>query len=343
MKMSVVFLVASLSLVACHKKPAADPAASTTTSAEVSTPVAPSAPLAAPAPGSAPAAPAVPAPFDKASVPVSTVKLGAFPYLSLPAGYVADPGNTLDVVRFPFWLGDHFEWVEGKAYLGRIVPGEKKEFSKYELQRNIEALVEQAGGKKLAEAKIPGDALDKLGNDAKQGLSTGLGDIYNDAAAVYLIHQADRDIWIHFTANTAQGNWAIVEAKPFVPTAKLLPASALKDAIDTTGKATIAVNFALDQAVILPDSRPQIGEVVALLRDPGLKLSVEGHTDASGTPAHNLALSQARAGAVVAALTGAGVARDRLRAKGFGADRPVADNATDAGRARNRRVELVRV
>ena len=84
--------------------------------------------------------------------------------------------------------------------------------------------------------------------------------------------------------------------------------------------------------------------MLALLReDPALRLSIDGHTDASGDAAHNLRLSEARARSVVAALTGQGIDAARLEAKGHGQSRPVADNATDDGRAKNRRVELVRL
>ena len=70
---------------------------------------------------------------------------------------------------------------------------------------------------------------------------------------------------------------------------------------------------------------------------------MEGHTDNTSTPAHNQQLSERRAQAVVAALTQQGVAASRLQAAGFGQTRPLADNATEPGRAQNRRVELVKL
>lgn len=76
--------------------------------------------------------------------------------------------------------------------------------------------------------------------------------------------------------------------------------------------------------------------------NPELKLSVEGHTDNVGTPASNKTLSEARAKSVVSALVGQGIAADRLSPVGYGKDKPVADNGTEEGRAKNRRVELVK-
>ena len=105
----------------------------------------------------------------------------------------------------------------------------------------------------------------------------------------------------------------------------------------------LGINFDLDSAAIRPESTAVLDEMVAILvAQPSWKLAIEGHTDSTGTDARNLALSRQRAAAVVAYLTGRGVAPSRLRAAGFGPTRPIADNGTELGRARNRRVELVR-
>ena len=77
-----------------------------------------------------------------------------------------------------------------------------------------------------------------------------------------------------------------------------------------------------------------------LSKDATLKLEVQGHTDNVGSDAYNQTLSEARARAVVDWLTKHGTAPDRLTAKGYGQTVPVADNNTDEGRAKNRRVEI---
>jgi outer membrane protein OmpA-like peptidoglycan-associated protein len=87
-----------------------------------------------------------------------------------------------------------------------------------------------------------------------------------------------------------------------------------------------------------------LGEIVKLMQqNPSLKLRVEGHTDNQGNAAANQALSEKRAQAVVAWLTGKGISASRLVAKGFGAGKPMADNNTEDGRAKNRRVELAKM
>jgi outer membrane protein OmpA-like peptidoglycan-associated protein len=76
--------------------------------------------------------------------------------------------------------------------------------------------------------------------------------------------------------------------------------------------------------------------------NPDLKIGVEGHTDNVGSPASNKTLSEARAKSVVSALVAQGISADRLTPAGYGQDNPVADNNTEEGRAKNRRVELIK-
>lgn len=86
----------------------------------------------------------------------------------------------------------------------------------------------------------------------------------------------------------------------------------------------------------------QVDEVVrALQQDPGLRVSVDGHTDSAGSKKDNQKLSERRAHAVADRLTEQGVAAGCLSVRGFGESRPVADNGTTEGRSRNRRVEIV--
>jgi outer membrane protein OmpA-like peptidoglycan-associated protein len=102
------------------------------------------------------------------------------------------------------------------------------------------------------------------------------------------------------------------------------------------------VQFAVDSAEILPASFDLLKEVADVLqKNKQIEvMQVEGHTDATGTPQHNRDLSQRRADSVRAFLVKAGVGARRLIAKGFGPDRPLADNGTDDGRDKNRRVEF---
>lgn len=105
--------------------------------------------------------------------------------------------------------------------------------------------------------------------------------------------------------------------------------------------ALYGVLFDFNKATLQPASDGPLQQVLGILSaDKTLKLEVQGHTDNVGTPAYNQTLSEARARAVAAWMTQHGVAPDRLTAKGYGLTMPVADNGSDEGRAKNRRVEI---
>ncbi|TYT73854.1 OmpA family protein [Desulfobotulus mexicanus] len=107
---------------------------------------------------------------------------------------------------------------------------------------------------------------------------------------------------------------------------------------------TTEIQFDVNRADIRPESAGIIDQIFQLMRDhKDLRFSVEGHTDSDGDLELNQRLSQQRAESVVRALTGMGISPDRLTAKGWGASKPVADNATEEGKAKNRRVEFVRL
>jgi len=122
-------------------------------------------------------------------------------------------------------------------------------------------------------------------------------------------------------------------------------AEAMAEGIDATGHIAIyGIYFDTDSADIKPESADTLAEIAKLLTmRPELELLVVGHTDNQGGYEHNMDLSKRRAKAVTNALvTGHGVAEDRLLADGVGFLAPVASNVTAPGRAKNRRVELVK-
>ncbi|WP_375444497.1 OmpA family protein [uncultured Fibrella sp.] len=104
------------------------------------------------------------------------------------------------------------------------------------------------------------------------------------------------------------------------------------------------INFDVNKAVIKPESMGELNAIMKYLTEtPGTKFEIGGHTDADGSDASNLTLSQKRAEAVKTQLVSMGVEAGRLTAKGYGKTKPVADNATFEGKAQNRRVEFVKL
>lgn len=276
---------------------------------------------------------------------VATARWGdSFPYLAMPKGY--DKGNRPKQRGFdmyPFWTGDAFEEVEGKTWAGQV-RSDSHAFSMHEVRRNLEAMMAEAGGTKVFEGRIPKEASERYGEEQKSPYNDGTGWSWDGyESLVYRINRPQGQVWVHARLEPMSAGWVVVEREGFVQTASLLPADALKQQLDADGRVAIQVNFAIDKADILPESRPQIEQVAALLvANPSLELSIEGHTDNTGSAAHNRTLSEARAASVAATLVNQGIAKTRLSAAGFGQDRPVADNDSEEGRAKNRRVELVR-
>jgi len=125
---------------------------------------------------------------------------------------------------------------------------------------------------------------------------------------------------------------------------KMIDAAAMAKGLGEAGHiALYGIYFDTDKAVIKPESAPTLAEIAKLLTgEPGLNVFIVGHTDNQGAYAYNMDLFKRRADAVAAALAKSyKIAPDRLRAAGVGFLAPVASNATDEGRALNRRVELV--
>jgi outer membrane protein OmpA-like peptidoglycan-associated protein len=115
--------------------------------------------------------------------------------------------------------------------------------------------------------------------------------------------------------------------------------------VDEKGCGTVidlpGVNFENNSAKLRPESASVLDGAVATLKaNPSLEVEVEGHTDNKASDQYNLGLSQRRAESVRSYLVKGGIAASRLTAKGYGKTKPVADNATEDGRAKNRRVDL---
>lgn len=121
-------------------------------------------------------------------------------------------------------------------------------------------------------------------------------------------------------------------------------ASTMADALQETGRVAVyGITFDFNKATLRPESAPVLGQVLALLQgDPRLSLAIEGHTDSIGQPPYNQKLSADRADAVKTWLVAHGIEAARLATAGFGDTKPIADNAAEDGRSKNRRVELVR-
>ena len=155
------------------------------------------------------------------------------------------------------------------------------------------------------------------------------------------VHEG-KEVWAEINAGDT-GRYYFLTIVEKVPMAQVITAAEMGTAIDRDGFIPLDIQFDTAKADIKPESLPIVAEIVSLMKSrPTLRVGVEGHTDNVGMPEANKALSLARARAVVAAIGAAGIDASRLAPAGFGQEKPVADNRTEAGRAKNRRVELVK-
>jgi len=172
---------------------------------------------------------------------------------------------------------------------------------------------------------------------------------YHDALVkagwTILYDRQDVSLTAHFTQN-GRNLWATLYDSVTTYEIAVADAGAVKNDLGSNLKsnchvAIYGVLFDFNKSTLQPDSDPVLQQILDLLKkNPTQKLEVQGHTDNVGGDAYNQTLSEARAKAIVTWLTQHGIAADRLTAKGFGKTKPIADNATDAGRAKNRRVEI---
>jgi len=160
-----------------------------------------------------------------------------------------------------------------------------------------------------------------------------------------MLNPQGKEVWIRvrpeiFSAPTQSYLLEIVEREGME---QAVTAARLLDELNRQGFTTLYLNFETGKWDIRPADMPVLDEVAkALAQPPAMKVRIEGHTDNVGQSEANRALSEKRAQSVMQALVARGVVADRLSAAGFGQERPIADNRTEEGRAKNRRVEIVR-
>ena len=197
-------------------------------------------------------------------------------------------------------------------------PGSER--SKIEIFRNYKAAIEKLGGKLISvapDADVSGQQIFRIEQPGKAPVSVLLKVPYESEYYLTIVeHQA---------------------------MAQSVQAGQLAKEIGASGFATLYINFDTNQAELKDDGVAAVKEIALLMKQsPKLKLNIEGHTDNVGSAADNKKLSQARAEAVVKAVVAQGVDGKRLVAVGRGQESPIADNRNEAGRAKNRRVELVK-
>jgi len=229
--------------------------------------------------------------------------------------YITDCESNFDAVEF--YIGDDkTQTVEGqKTRIDYSLKEGASAPSDLQVRRNYANAIKSLGGTVLYES-----------------------DYYISMKAV----KNGKEIWASVaTANSATVYTLIVLEKGEM--VQEVTASDMLDALNKDGHLALYINFDTGKYDIKPESQPIIDQIVVLLKNnPDLKLSIEGHTDNVGNAQSNKFLSDERAKSVMNAVMRQGIDVSRLSAVGWGQEKPIADNSSEEGRAKNRRVEIVK-
>jgi OmpA-OmpF porin, OOP family len=256
------------------------------------------------------------------------VKAKDTPYFSAMPGYVIIDTDDKKFADYHFFNSEDCTTVEGKRFFRAYTLKEGAESaSDLQISRNYANAVKAMGGTVLFAGLCEG------ANCAENcGYQMMVGKVTKDGS----------ELWVEVVPfNDGNDYYLTVVAKAAM--VQEITAGAMLDALNKDGRIALYINFDTGKSTIRPDSAPIIEQIVQMMKaNADLALSVEGHTDSVGEAKSNQTLSESRAKAVVAAIVAQGIAAQRLRAAGYGEDKPIADNASEEGRAKNRRVELVK-
>jgi outer membrane protein OmpA-like peptidoglycan-associated protein len=246
-----------------------------------------------------------------------------------PDSRITEYKNNFDAVEFAVGAGadgsPKRQRVEGNAtFIRYFHASTDKQPGPLELIRNYQNAIKGINGT-IAYERLPRDT---DGGETTLKVNTG-----------------GKDIWVRvepdiFSAPTQSYTLHIVEVAAMQ---QVVSANKMLEELNKQGFIALYINFDTGKWDLKSDGQATVREIVAMLKAaPALRIAVEGHTDNVGNAASNKTLSENRARSVANAIAAGGIDAKRLTAAGFGQERPVADNRSEEGRAKNRRVELVK-
>lgn len=265
--------------------------------------------------------------FVTAAVQAQESEFKDTPWFSGMPNYMIYDAEEIEFDAYNFFNGKNCSKVEGKKFK-RIysLKEEAQKSSVIQIMRNYSTAIKNNGGTVIYEG-MPQDAECADNN----GLNMVVGKFVRDG----------NELWVEVVTLGGDDYYLTIVLKELMK--QDVTASNMFEALNRDGRISLYINFDFGKSVIRDESNPIIEQIVQMMKsNPDLKIGVEGHTDNVGSPASNKILSEARAKSVVSAIVGQGISADRLTPAGYGQDKPIADNNTEEGRAKNRRVELVR-
>ncbi|WP_270088016.1 OmpA family protein [Sphingobacterium sp. SYP-B4668] len=284
--------------------------------------------------------------FNIEDIAFSTADIGDFPFINLPEGLEAHKGaiqSKFDICFFP--INGVMTPFEGKLYKANVGAVRGEEYSQRYFEKSMEDYLLSVGAVKVFDGEITREEYDRYNKqDPNKGGSGDMG-YWNQNIQFFIIRSKDKgNIYIQFTSNNAGGKLNIVQEEAFKQTVTKVTADEIVKDLSETGKSILYINFDVDKSNITAEGREVVIQIAeALQKDKNLIIAIEGHTDNTGDALHNKKLSKDRANAVVDNLIANGIDKARLSAIGFGSEKPLVANNSEENKAKNRRVELIRV
>ena len=284
--------------------------------------------------------------FSIENLPVSAADIGDFPFFTLPKGLTNQNKplqKNFDVCYFP--VNGIMTPFEGKLYKINVVADKNETFSQRYFEKSMEDYLTSIGAVKVFDGEITKEEYDRYNKqDPNKGDEGDIG-YTGQNIKFYALRTKDKGtIYVQFSSNNASGKLNILQEEAFTQTIEKVTSDDIAKDLAEKGKSILYINFDVDKSNVTSDGKEVIDQIAgALKKEPLLKIAIEGHTDNTGDAAHNKKLSNDRANTVLNALVSNGIEKTRLSAKGFGAEQPLVANDSEDNKAKNRRVELIKV
>lgn len=238
--------------------------------------------------------------------------------------FITECQNNFDAVEFNLAAGAEKvitkEGTKTKISYDFNFESQKQKPSALQILRNYEAAIKKIGGE-------------------TQFLST------DEGKGVFKLMKTGSELWVKIdeNGNDNSDNYVLTILEIEVMKQEVTSDDILK-ALNTDGHIALYINFGTGKSDIKSESQKIIDQIAEMLKsNPTLKISIEGHTDNVGNSQSNQTLSENRAKAVMNAIISKGNDKTRLLSKGWGQTKPIEDNKTEDGKAKNRRVEIVKL
>lgn len=249
------------------------------------------------------------------------------PWFSGMPNFYIYAAEDVEFDSYNFFNGKNCTTVEGKKFKRTYsLKEDAQKSSVIQIMRNYSNAIKSMGGTVIYEG-MPQNAECAENN----GINMVVGKAVKD----------ENELWVEAVTLGGDDFYLTIVLKELMK--QDVTASNMFEALNRDGHIALYINFDSGKSAVKPESQPIIEQIVQMMRsNPDLKIGVEGHTDNVGTSASNKSLSEARAKSVVSAIVGQGITAERLSPAGYGQDKPIGNNNTEEGRAKNRRVELVK-